>query len=187
MNYVLIANDDGTSSLVHADEDGVYLAHHGIKGQRWGVRRFQNPDGSLKPAGVKRMNTLQGKSEKLQKKKDKLNTVKKQNKLSSYRSISKDYHTKANAAKADEDFYKNKSEYAWTNHGTKVAARKATKAHNVYVKNAKRAVKYDKYITQQENANAKIDRKKLKIDTKFNELNDVYKKYGQSLVEKKKK
>lgn len=28
-----------------------YLAHHGIKGQRWGVRRFQNPDGSLTPEG----------------------------------------------------------------------------------------------------------------------------------------
>ncbi len=30
------------------------LYHHGIKGQRWGVRRFQNPDGSLKSAGAKR-------------------------------------------------------------------------------------------------------------------------------------
>ena len=30
------------------------LYHHGIKGQKWGVRRFQNPDGSLKTAGVKR-------------------------------------------------------------------------------------------------------------------------------------
>lgn len=25
-----------------------YLAHHGIKGMHWGIRRYQNPDGSLK-------------------------------------------------------------------------------------------------------------------------------------------
>lgn len=33
---------------------GVYLVHHGIKGQKWGVRRFQNPDGSLTSAGQER-------------------------------------------------------------------------------------------------------------------------------------
>ena len=31
-----------------------FLAHHGIKGQKWGVRRFQNSDGSLTEAGKKR-------------------------------------------------------------------------------------------------------------------------------------
>ena len=30
------------------------LYHHGIKGQKWGVRRFQNKNGSLTPAGRKR-------------------------------------------------------------------------------------------------------------------------------------
>lgn len=30
------------------------LYHHGIRGQKWGVRRFQNPDGSLTSAGRKR-------------------------------------------------------------------------------------------------------------------------------------
>lgn len=35
-----------------------YLIHHGIKGQQWGVRRFQNPDGSLTNAGKKRYGTL---------------------------------------------------------------------------------------------------------------------------------
>lgn len=32
-----------------------FLAHHGIKGQKWGIRRFQNKDGSLTEAGRKRV------------------------------------------------------------------------------------------------------------------------------------
>lgn len=36
--------------LVSSDE----LRHYGIKGQRWGIRRFQEEDGSLTPAGKER-------------------------------------------------------------------------------------------------------------------------------------
>ena len=38
--------------MVYANSNELY--HHGIKGQRWGVRRYQNPDGTLTAAGRKR-------------------------------------------------------------------------------------------------------------------------------------
>ena len=39
------------------------LYHWGIKGMKWGVRRFQNPDGSLTPAGKKRYSAEGGEGE----------------------------------------------------------------------------------------------------------------------------
>lgn len=35
-------------------DEGIYLEHHGILGQKWGIRRFQNRDGSLTAEGRKR-------------------------------------------------------------------------------------------------------------------------------------
>lgn len=39
------------------------LYHWGVKGMKWGVRRYQNKDGSLKPAGKKRYNDTSNWSE----------------------------------------------------------------------------------------------------------------------------
>ena len=38
--------------------DKYELYHHGIKGMKWGVRRYQNKDGSLTAAGKKRAKTI---------------------------------------------------------------------------------------------------------------------------------
>lgn len=35
--------------------DNLYLMHHGVKGQKWGVRRYQNPDGTLTAEGRKKV------------------------------------------------------------------------------------------------------------------------------------
>ena len=39
--------------MYHNQYSNIYLAHYGIKGMKWGVRRYQNEDGSLTAAGKK--------------------------------------------------------------------------------------------------------------------------------------
>lgn len=47
------------------------IAHSGVKGMRWGVRKYQNEDGSLTPEGVARYrNELMRKDAKLTRKRD---------------------------------------------------------------------------------------------------------------------
>ena len=66
-----------TKTLTRTEITEQYLAHHGIKGQRWGVRRFQNSDGSLTAAGKKR----RGVSDK-----DNENSEKKESRFKNYMS-----------------------------------------------------------------------------------------------------
>ena len=73
------------------------LQHHGIKGQKWGVRRFQNKDGTLTAKGKKRYNTdysaeaktmsdeeLRSRIARLSNEKKYMDLTRKQTKLSKY-------------------------------------------------------------------------------------------------------
>lgn len=69
------------------------LAHHGVKNMKWGVRRYQNRDGSLTPAGKKRYLAAS-------KKKKTINKTKSSGSKSSGKSISIDERIK-NMSDAD--------------------------------------------------------------------------------------
>lgn len=42
------------NEALYADDFDDFIAHHGILGMKWGIRRYQNADGSLTSAGKRR-------------------------------------------------------------------------------------------------------------------------------------
>lgn len=83
------------------DWEGTCLAHHGIKGQKWGVRRFQNPDGTLTAAGKAKLKSeggSRGASRQYNRQLRKLNRLEKRTDVDLQAKKAKRYSTKAKIA-----------------------------------------------------------------------------------------
>lgn len=99
-----------------------YLVHYGILGQKWGVRRFQNEDGTLTPEGIKRYSNLIDKSEKSDKYKKKLEKFEKETDPFGNRSRVSKYNSVKENIRASKRFDfkdKNSTEYHDSNAASK--------------------------------------------------------------------
>lgn len=96
--------------------DGTYISHHGVEGQKWGVRRYQNEDGSLTAAGrrhnrqvekgLKRLNKRSeyiDKKYNIEKQSAKLGTYKNIEKMTKFGEISKNMKSAVDKMKTNED------------------------------------------------------------------------------------
>ena len=87
------------------------LYHHGVKGQKWGVRRYKNSDGSLTDNGKKRVAKLSAKINKADKKAiESFNSSKKHFQDKKFFSKEKglDEYQKATLSKNYSDYYRKK-------------------------------------------------------------------------------
>ena len=100
------------------------IYHHGVKGQKWGVRRYVNPDGTLTPEGKRRYGTTENfrAAQELQKAKSERRSAlgnylvrndpiaNRGNKLGTAKQISDRYNESKNAVTAAKARYKKTSE-----------------------------------------------------------------------------
>lgn len=128
------------------------LYHHGIKGQKWGVRRYQNEDGTLTDAGRKRVASL---SKKIYKQDSSMESNRKKLEKQTVRYADYVARKNARAAKLRKKEYRplttrhraNRLEYRASKKEARAAA-KSTKIEKTQYKIRKAATLKAKYTTK---------------------------------------
>lgn len=151
-----------------------HLYHHGIKGQKWGVRRFQNSDGSYTSAGKKRRLINPGNSN---------SDV--DNAKAAYKSAKRNYNNSFDKAygKSYQAYSLSKkkrqaNEERWNDVSDKAKALdKAKTAYKTAQTNAKKSAvaEYNKKYNAAEKASNQADKK-------WKEVNEQYKALGKTKV-----
>lgn len=170
----------------YADE----LCHHGIKGQRWGIRRFQNKDGSLTNAGKKRRRinydaeAKQMSDDELRSKVNRLNLEKRYMNLSSSRSksskildaINKTASAGNNVGKIAKDSYtlsdKDSPDVKLTSQGLNLVSKSASTAKKINdaVVNKKNADKSRKYLSTMTDEELKNVVNRMDLEQQYSSL-----------------
>lgn len=147
-----------------------YLVHYGTKGQKWGIRNYENLDGTLTEEGKKRYAKYQGKIERknrqIEKAQTKLDKLNKKNaeKIARLKSKSAKYRNKAYNGRFVND----------------------KKAAELEVKARKADAKADKLQAKANTQQAKIDKAKAYVhnyEKKLNQISPNSVEKGKSLVD----
>lgn len=151
------------------------LYHHGIKGQRWGVRRFQTEDGSLTNAGLKRYAALSKKQTALSSKLASIDSKKTQI-TTKYNTVG---HAKQEARVARLKEKRNKLE-------RKVSKleQRALKGKDIGYfgrKTLNKAYKLDRKIASQSKAKLKFDKQISKLDAQSAKVQKCIERYNKKL------
>lgn len=166
------------------------LYHHGIKGQRWGIRRFQNKDGSLTNAGKKRRRinydaeAKQMSDDELRSKVNRLNLEKRYMNLSSSRSksskildaINKTSSAGNNIGKIAKDSYtlsdKDSPDVKLTSQGLNLVSKSASTAKKINdaVVNKKNADKSRKYLSTMTDEELKNVVNRMDLEQQYSSL-----------------